>query len=190
MNYETAVSIAQPTLIAAPDIYAVIRAALHIVIGAWIQICRERLLTVEHRTSEPRTAGLLCKRMRSVERLRKPRMPAMKIKPEVGTFSCEDIELPDGRIDIEIIYSLSDEPDLRLECKRVSTTPGDGPRDRADYYIGDGILRFVGDKYGRGHAWGVMLAFVIDGKSTAAASFIATSVAGYTKAPLNLYYNA
>jgi len=186
MNHESAASIAQPTLIAAPDIYAVIQAALQIVIRAWIHISREGLLTVRHRTSEPRTAGLLYQRMRSVERLRKPRTPEMKIKCEVGTFSSDELEVPDGRIDIEIIYSLSDDPDLRLECKRVSTTPADDPRDRAAYYVGEGVLRFVGDKYGRRHSWGVMLAFVIDGKSAAAASFIAASIAGYTKAPLDL----
>jgi hypothetical protein len=186
MSHDPAISLARPGLIAAPDIYAVIQAALKIVIRAWIHICREQLLTVRHRTSEPKTAGLLYQRMKSVERERKPRIPEMKIKCEAATFSCDELEVPDGRIDIEIIYSLSDDPDLRLECKRVSTTPGDGPRDRADYYIGHGVLRFIGDKYGRGHSWGAMLAFVIDGKSAAAASFIAASIAGYTKAPLDL----
>jgi len=186
MSNDSAISLARPGLIAASDIRAVIQVALQIVIKSWIQICRERLLAVRHRTCEPRTAGLLYQRMILVEQARDPRTPPMKIKCEVATFSGDELEVPDGRIDIEIIYSLSDDPDLRLECKRVSTTPGDGPRDRADYYIGEGVLRFVGDKYGRGHSWGVMLAFVIDGKSAAAASFVATSMAAYRKAPLDL----
>jgi hypothetical protein len=186
MSNDSAISLARPDLVAEPDVHAVIQAALQIVIRSWIRICRERLLTVKHRTSEPKTAGLLYQRMRAVEQGRNPRTPPMKIKCEIATFSGDDLELPDGRIDIEIIYSLSDDPDLRLECKRVSTTAGDRPRKKADYYIGEGVLRFVGDKYGRGHSWGVMLAFVIDGKAAAAASFISASLAGYKKAPLGL----
>ncbi|MBM4037071.1 MAG: hypothetical protein FJ290_01040 [Planctomycetes bacterium] len=186
MNQDSAISLAQPALIAAPDIHAVIRTALQIVIKAWIQICREKLVTVEHRTSERRTAGRLYQRMVRAEQERTPRTPWVRIKAEVATFSSDELEVPDGWIDMEIVHNFSGEPDLRLECKRVSTTPADGPRDRAAYYIGDGVLRFVGDKYGRGHAWGVMLAFVIDGKSAAAASFMAARIAGYTKAPLHV----
>jgi hypothetical protein len=103
----------------------------------------------------------------------------MKVKAEVGTFSADSLEVPDGRIDIEIIYSLSEEPDLRLECKRVSATASDRPTALARYYVDGGVLRFVGDKYGRGHAWGVMIAFVIDGKFAGAATMIANQVAGY-----------
>ena len=125
MKKPSAITLSTPHLIAVPDIYAVIQAALKVVIRSWIGICRERLLTPQHRSNEPRTAGLLYHRMKAVERERDPRKPPMKIKCEVGTFSAGELEIPDGRIDIEIIYSLSDDPDLRLECKRVSTSAGD-----------------------------------------------------------------
>jgi hypothetical protein len=172
-------TVSTPAFIAADDIYAILEAALKIVVQAWVTIRRKRMLTDEHRTSEPRTAGCLYWRMREVERTRHPRRPPMKIKAEVGTFSAEVREVPDGRIDIEIIYSLSDEPDLRVECKRVSATVSDRRTDLATEYVDEGVLRFVGDKYGHGHVWGVMIAFVIDGEFADAASIIAKYVAEY-----------
>ena len=172
-------TVSTPAFIAADDIYAVLEAALRIVIQAWRMIRRESMLTDEHRTSETRTAGCLYWRMREVERNRHPRRPPMKIKAEVGTFSAELREVPDGRIDIEIIYSLSDGPDLRMECKRVSATVSDGHTHLAREYVDQGVLRFVGDKYGHGHVWGIMIAFVIDGAFADAASIIAEYVAEY-----------
>jgi len=180
-------TISTPGLIAAADIHAVLEAALRIVVQAWVAIRRASELTDEHRTSEPRTAGCLYWRMCEVERNRHPRLPPMKIKAEIGTFSAELLEVPDGRIDIEIVYSLSDEPDLRLECKRVSATASDRRAKLAQYYVDGGVLRFVGGKYGRGHAWGVMVAFVIDGRFADAATTIAEYIADYhNEAPPHL----
>lgn len=172
-------TVSTPVFIDPHDIHAVLETALKIVVQAWVAIRRENELTHDHRTSECRTAGLLYWRMLEVEKNRDPRVPPMKVKAEVGTFSAELLEVPDGRIDIEIIYSLGDEPDLRLECKRVSGTASDQRTDLARYYVKGGVLRFVGDKYGRGHAWGVMIAFVIDGRFAEAATMIADYVAQY-----------
>jgi hypothetical protein len=160
---------------------AVIAAVLGIVAKAWERVLRDRVLDQSHRHDEPATAGLLRRRMRIVERERTPRLPAMKIKPEVGV-TAEDEEAVVGSIDIEIIFSLGDEPDLRLECKRVSSTSQDDPAALARQYVKEGVLRFVG-KYGWGHAWGIMTGFVIDGNAPAASALVARYVQQYKNEP-------
>ena len=173
-----------PEFVAASDILAVIAAVLSIVTQAWDQVLRDRVLADNHRHDEPKTAGLLRHRMINVEKERVPRLPRMKIKPEVGV-TAEDQETVVGSIDIEVIYSLGDEPDLRLECKRVSSTREDDPTNLAREYVNEGVLRFVG-KYGRGHTWGIMIAFVIDGKTDDAVALIATYVKDYKNQPPHL----
>jgi hypothetical protein len=176
-----------PQFLATPDILAVIGLVVKIVAEAWKRVLQERVLAETHRHDEPATAGLLRHRMIMVERQRSPRRPPLKIKPEVGV-TAEDQETVVGSIDIEIIYSLGDEPDLRLECKRVSSTPEDDPKKLAREYIKEGVLRFVG-KYGWGHAWGIMIAFVIDGDAPAASVLIARYVQEYRNEPPHLVRN-
>jgi len=159
----------------------VIGAVLKIVAEAWNRVLRDDVLNDAHRRDEPATAGLLRHRMVAVEREREPRRPQMKIKPEVGV-TAEDEEMVVGSIDIEIIYSLGDEPDLRLECKRVSTTKEDDHTTLAREYVAEGVLRFVG-KYGYGQAWGIMVGFVIDGNSAGAAILIAQYITQYKNQP-------
>lgn len=172
---------APPQFVSVPDILAVIGAVLRIVVEAWERVLLDDALNEAHRHDEPATAGLLRHRMVLVERERNPRLPSMKIKPEVGVTS-EDEETVVGSIDIEIIYSLGDEPDLRLECKRVSSTKEDDDKSLAREYVAQGVLRFVG-KYGRGHAWGVMVAFVVDGNAAGAARLIAEYFTQYKNEP-------
>lgn len=176
MRHRHSVSESRPALYEPADLQKVLEAALEIVVRAWIWIRRQHLLSELHRNDEPRTAGLLYRHMVRVERERQPRWPKMKLKTEVGTFSSGEVEIPDGRIDIEIIYSLDDEPDLRFECKRVSASTEDDRAELARYYVSDGVLRFVGDKYGRGHPWGALLAFIVDGRFDAAVRLIADYV--------------
>lgn len=173
-----------PQFLAAPDVLAVIGVVLRIVADAWERVLRERVLDETHRHEEPATAGLLRQRMVIVERERKPRHPEMTIRPEVGV-TAEDQEAVVGFIDIEIIYSLADEPGLRLECKRVSSTKEDDPNTLAREYVKEGVLRFVG-KYGWGHAWGILIGFVIDGDTDATAVLIARYVQEYQKDPPHL----
>jgi hypothetical protein len=170
-----------PQFLAVPDILAVIAAVLGIVVRAWDRVLLDGALSEAHRRNEPATAGLLRHRMVLVECERTPRLPRMKIKPEVGVTS-EDEETVVGSIDIEIIYSLGDEPDLRLECKRVSSTKEDDDKSLAREYVAQGIMRFVG-KYGRGHAWGVMVGFVVDGNAAGAATLIGEYITQYKNEP-------
>jgi len=167
-----------PQLIPEEDFLAVIEAVLRIVVLAWIRIRRARSLTDAHRRLENNTAGLLYHQMVLAERERQPRIPRFKIKAEVGTFSSA-LEVPDGRIDVEVVYSLGDDPDLRLEYKRVSSTPGDDPTRLAREYVAEGVLRFVSDKYGRGHRWGVLVAFVIDGFFEPTVEIVAEKISTY-----------
>lgn len=176
----------EPQLIPQADLVAVIDAVLRIVTQAWLRIRRARLLTRTHRQCEVITAGLLYQHMCAMERARQPRRPRLKIKSEAATFSAPDQPTPDGRIDIEIIYSLADDPDLRLECKRISTSAEDDPTAKARYYVNGGVLRFVGNRYGRGHAWGVLIAFVIDGHFRPATELVGRYVAEYGNDPPHL----
>ncbi len=173
-----------PQLLGPPDILAVIGAVLEIIAGAWERVRQDGVLAETHRHDEPATAGLLRQRMVVVERERSPRIPNLKIKPEVGV-TAEDGQTVVGSIDIEVIYSLGDEPDFRLECKRVSSMEADDPAGLARYYVGHGVLRFVG-KYGWGHTWGMMIGFAIDGNSEAAALLIARYVKEYKNEPSHL----
>ncbi len=85
-----------PALYPPVDLWAVLEAALAIVVRAWTRIRREKLLAESHRSDEPRTAGLLYRHMVREERERQPRRPRMKIKSEVGTFSSDEVEIADG----------------------------------------------------------------------------------------------
>lgn len=161
--------------LAREDILAVIEAALKIAVEAWSRVLADGTLNDTHRHNERATAGLLRHRMILVEGERKPRRPQMKILPEVGVTG-EDEKAVMGFIDIQIVYSLGDAPDLRLECKRVSSTTQDRCADLARRYVDTGVLHFVG-KYGRGNAWGVMVAFVIDGNVTASGALIGRYIA-------------
>lgn len=174
-----------PRLIPEEDFLAVIEAVLRIVVLAWIRLRRAGSLTDFHRHQENNTAGLLYHQMVLAEREREPRIPPVKIKPEVGTFS-DELEVPDGRIDVEVVYSLGDDPDLRLEYKRVSSTPTDDPTGLAREYVAEGVLRFVHDKYGRGHRWGVLVAFVIDGLFEPTVEIVAEKVSTYRNNPHHL----
>ncbi len=180
------VLVSTPRLIPQEDFLTILDAVLRIVVLAWIQIRRARLLTNDHCTQETRTAGLLYQEMLRVERERKPHLPRVKVKTEVGTYSSDAQEVPDGRIDIEVVYSLGDDPDLRLECKRVSATPADDPARLARKYVAEGILRFVSDKYGRGHRWGVLVAFVIDGFFEPTVEIVSEKVSTYHNDPRHL----
>jgi hypothetical protein len=170
-----------PQFLPTSDILAVIGVVLRIVAEAWDRVLRDRALNEAHRHNERATAGLLRHRMILVERKRNPRSPGMIIKAEVGVTS-EDEEVVVGSIDIAIIYSFGDEPDLHLECKRVSSTKGDDDKRLAREYVAQGVLRFVG-KYGRGHAWGVMVGFVVDGNAEGAAKLIAEKITQYKNEP-------
>lgn len=151
---------------------AVVSAALQVAVRAWRRIRRLSLLTDEYRRDEPRTAGLLRNEMVRIERARSPRVPPFKIKAEVGTLSQENVEVPDGSIDIEIIVSLRDDPDIRLECKRVSASVHDDRARLCSLYVSEGVVRFVRDHYGRGQRLGVMVGFVIDGNCADATRLI------------------
>ncbi len=162
-------------------ILPIIAAVLRIAAEAWNRVLRDGVLNATHRRDEPAIAGLLRHRMVIVEREREPREPELKIKPEVGV-TAEDEEIVVGSIDIEVVYSLGDEPDLRVECKRVSGSEQDDAKGLAREYVKEGVLRFVG-KYGRGHAWGIMVGFVVDGNVAAAVALLAQYITSYQNEP-------
>ncbi|MCD4726101.1 MAG: hypothetical protein K8R46_00425 [Pirellulales bacterium] len=170
-----------PEFLSPEDILAVIEAVLIIAVEAWRRVLADGKLNDTHRRNERKIAGLLRHCMILVEGERSPRQPEMLILPEVGV-TAEDEEMVIGSIDIQIFFSLRDASGLRLECKRVSSTTKDDCATLARRYINTGVLHFVG-KYGRGNAWGVMVAFVIDGNVAASAALIGSYIAQYKNQP-------
>ena len=54
-------------------------------------------------------------------------------------------------------YPSREDPSLVVEAKRLR---GDG-RSLADFYVTEGVMRFVEGTYGRGHDYGVMMGYVV-----------------------------
>lgn len=158
----------------------VISAILELSAEAWAAICKAGELKDEHRKCEVRTTGLLRNRMLQIKHLQGSWSAVkFKIKIEVGSQSQPDLQVPDGSIDIEVIYSLEDDPDFRIECKRVSNSTQHRRDHLAREYIKEGVLRFVEDKYGRGHRWAAMFAYAVDGDAEGSSARIGQYVARY-----------
>lgn len=96
----------------------------------------------------------------------------LRLKRQLGLTNIEitgELELLDandpsaavqGRIDItpKFLHQFGDEEAyLGVECKRVA--PDDSSLNGR--YISQGVDRFATGKYGRGHQWGMMLAYVL-----------------------------
>lgn len=158
----------------------VIEAVLDLAGQAWGKLLSAGEMEERHRRDEVSTRGLLYKRM---ERMRASRCQfrgtLFRLKTEVGSYSSEEQEVPDGSIDIEVIHRWGEDFDFRIECKRVSSSKEDHPKYLAREYINEGVLRFVTDKYGRGHKWAAMFAFAVDGNAEGSSLLIKKYVETY-----------
>ena len=167
----------EPGFLSPTDIMPVVEAALGVVAEAWRQLIAANKLTSRHRRCENLTSAELRYQMRLVESNRNPRLPPMKIRGEVETFGRRRVVRPSGRVDIEIIHSLSNENDLHIECKIVSNSQEDRPSGRATYYVDHGLFRFVAGRYASGLPWGILLAYVVDGETLGAIERVGRRVA-------------
>jgi len=93
-----------------------------------------------------------------------------RIEDQAATRSHLGVPKPEGVIDFKIIFSADEREYFGLECKRV----GASDKDLARYYLDEGVRRYVDAKYGPGHAWGGLLAVVVDGDLPAAVATIAS----------------
>jgi hypothetical protein len=93
------------------------------------------------------------------------------ILPGTESRSSPETLLPDGRTDIPImsfhlfLRTQEHDPHAILECKRVSGSDAHLCRE----YVAQGMDRFSSGKYGRNHAVGFLVGYVISGSPQEAA---------------------
>jgi len=97
-----------------------------------------------------------------------------RFEEEVGTRSSLIAPKVEGRIDIKVIYSFTEEEYFGIECKRVSNRKADG---LAKKYVQKGVARFVSGKYSAGHDWAAMVGFVVAGRTSEAVELIVNTLA-------------
>ena len=69
------------------------------------------------------------------------------------------LNTPIGLIDIKVSYTWNDETYLTIECKRITSEEN----SLALKYVRNGINRFTSGKYSPGHAFGIVVGYVICG---------------------------
>ncbi len=94
----------------------------------------------------------------------------LRFEGDGATWTEDDPPKKIGEVDIKVMFAHSwrdEDSYLGLECKRL----GQAPRLRRLFgrYVSEGVMRFVTGKYSRGHRWGMMVGYVIDGCVSAAA---------------------
>ena len=88
-------------------------------------------------------------------------VPEMKFLREPQSDRAE-LDTPLGLIDIMVSYTWDESTYLTMECKRVTSTEN----SLALNYVRNGINRFTSGKYSPGHAFGIIVGYVICGNRT------------------------
>lgn len=70
-----------------------------------------------------------------------------------------ELDTPLGLIDIMVSYTWDESTYLTMECKRITSTEN----SLALKYVRNGINRFASGKYSAGHAYGIVIGYVICG---------------------------
>ena len=70
------------------------------------------------------------------------------------------------------LYPSREDPSLIVEAKRLQ---GTGP-SLAGNYVGQGVVRFVDGRYGRGHDYGIMLGYVVVASVSSAISRVSAAM--------------
>lgn len=84
-----------------------------------------------------------------------------------------ELDTPLGLIDIKILYTWNDETYLTMECKRITSTEN----SLALRYVRNGVNRFASGKYSPGHAFGIIVGYVICGNSDSCAERVSCTLA-------------
>lgn len=85
-------------------------------------------------------------------------VPEMKFLREPQSDRAE-LDTPLGLIDIMVSYTWDESTFLTIECKRITSTEN----SLAIKYVRNGIDRFTSGKYSPGHAFGIIVGYVICG---------------------------
>lgn len=84
-----------------------------------------------------------------------------------------ELDTPLGLIDIMVSYTWDESTYLTMECKRVTSTEN----SLALKYVRNGINRFASGKYSPGHAFGIVIGYVVCGNPTGCADRVSMTLA-------------
>jgi hypothetical protein len=139
--------------------WSVVVTTLEILQLAWPATTADVRITAA--TDEDKITDVLRWKMVDAKRTRKP-PSAIRFERETQSDRRED-DTDSGLIDIRVEYTWNEETYLTMECKRLTSIGNDLARK----YVRDGITRFASGKYSAGHAYGIMVGYVICGNRPA-----------------------
>ncbi|WP_417377472.1 hypothetical protein [Gimesia maris] len=129
--------------------------ALRILHDAWPATAADS--TITRKTDEDAISDVLRWNMVAAKQRIDP-VPEMKFLREPQSDRPE-LDTPLGLIDIMVSYTWDESTYLTMECKRISSTTN----SLALKYVRNGINRFASGKYSAGHAFGIVVGYVICG---------------------------
>lgn len=83
-----------------------------------------------------------------------------------------ELDTPLGLIDIMVSYTWDESTYLTMECKRITSTEN----SLALKYVRSGINRFASGKYSPGHAFGIVVGYVICGNPSGCADRVSKTL--------------
>jgi len=149
----------------------VVATLLNITVAAWPHLCQSK--RVGPRNKEDDITDRLRWEMVAEKKRRDP-PPQLRFERETQRDDPQ-MRYRKGRIDVFVVYSFDEADYFAMECKKVT----DRHKRRANYYIQEGVCRFSSGKYGPGHPYGAMIAFVNEGTAEAAAAFLRERVLAF-----------
>lgn len=131
--------------------------ALRILYDAWPATVADTQVT---RTSdEDVISNVLRWKMAEAKKRYNP-MPEIRFERESQSDDPK-FDTPLGLVDIKVLYTWGDETYLTMECKRITSTDN----SLALKYVRNGVNRFTSGKYSPGHAFGIVVGYVIYGNA-------------------------
>jgi len=137
---------------------AIVILALRILYDAWPATAED--VGVTRTTDEDSISNVLRWKMVDAKNRLDP-VPEMEFLREPQSDRAE-LDTPLGLIDIMVSYTWDESTYLTMECKRVTSTEN----SLALKYVRNGINRFANGKYSPGHAFGIVVGYVICGNPT------------------------
>jgi hypothetical protein len=131
--------------------------ALRILHEAWPATAADSQITRD--SDEDSITNVLRWKMVDAKNRRDP-VPEMQFLREPQSDRA-DLDTPMGLIDIMVSYTWDESTYLTMECKRICSSDN----SLALKYVRNGINRFASGKYSSGHAYGIVVGYVICGNS-------------------------
>lgn len=143
--------------------------ALRILHDAWPATAADARVT--RTTDEDSISNVLRWKMVEAKKRLDP-VPEMEFIREPQSDRAE-LDTPLGLIDIMVSYTWDESTYLTMECKRITSTEN----SLALKYVRNGINRFASGKYSPGHAFGIVVGYVICGNPAGCVDRVSRTVA-------------